>query len=162
MPTLTKEQLTAIASLAAGDSQGDAAKKAGVSRSSVCRWVKDEDFQAEIERRKKSAEDLRKSEFDRVQAEEIKEEVKEVQETLKAYRLARLRAYRQTLELGLHILNKTGKRFKDLPDEAIAPNMIPAMLKAGSELAEQGFDGWAELIGVEQVLGLLDGQQEGG
>ena len=44
-----KKQIVAI-HLGAGDSKTEAARKAGVSRTTVYRWMKDEGFQAAVKR----------------------------------------------------------------------------------------------------------------
>jgi len=39
-----------------------------------------------------------------------------------------------------------------LPEEAIAPQMIPALITAADRLTESAMDGWGELLGLNEIL----------
>lgn len=155
MPTLTKEQLTAIAAIAAGKTNIDAAKEAGVSRSSVSRWVKNPDFQAEIERRKQQAIATHQKLADEIQTAEISE----FYQDLRKYRDSLIQAYKTRIARALKIREKMGRRFDDLPDEAYSPKDLASLMGIAEQMLDGGFKGWSELLAIDELLSKVDGQQ---
>lgn len=154
---LTKDQIDAIALLAAGTSQGVTAKRLGVTRATVNRWCNKipefaTELQAEIDRRQQRAKEQYQAAADEVQDEAIaqfKEDLRRFQSSLRS-------AYQARIGHGLKIVQKVGRRFDDLPDEAIGVNNMAPLLTAGDNLIEKGFKGWAESLSITELMQRLD------
>lgn len=149
---LTKPQLEAIARLADGMTQAETQSALNVSRTTLYRWTKIPEFanelEAEIERRKSRAIAQYQQAADEVQDKEIES----LKEDLRRYREALIDAQRTRIGRGLRLLNKVGKRFDDLPEEAIGIKEIAALLLAGDRLVSQGLESWGDAIAVADLL----------
>lgn len=145
---LTVAQLNAADLLGQGITQTDAAKQVGYSRATIVKWLKLPEFQREVERRKAIALEAHQSQS-RLAHEG---EAAEFQQELAVYRKKRLDLYRMKLAIGQKMLQVAGNRLKDLPDEAIAPQMIPGMIAAADKLTEGAMQGWSEIIGLDELL----------
>lgn len=156
MPTLTDKQLEIAGFLAAEMSQNEAAKRAGVGRSTVQRYLKLDEFRAEVDRRRRRAEQIHQEEADRVQRESISEFYDE----LKEYTRSLADTYKTRLSRGLKIQQKMGRRIDDLPDEAFTPRDTAALLGVSDQMIEKAFQGWAELLALNELLEKLNGDKE--
>jgi transcriptional regulator with XRE-family HTH domain len=150
--SLTSNQLHGAIALAQGQNQNQAAKAVGVSRRTIVRWLERDDFRAEVEKRKQAAAAIAHQKAD----EQQKEETDNFFASLKEYREAREQVYKTMLSRGLKGLQKVDRRFNDLPDEAITPQSIAPLLSTFSDIAEKALEGWAELIGVDELLKRLE------
>ncbi|MDX2215503.1 MAG: hypothetical protein SFY66_19725 [Oculatellaceae cyanobacterium bins.114] len=150
--SLKEIQLKAIAELASGKSQSATARDIGVDRKTINRWLAEEEFKAELERRSDRLQQQHQEQADALQDEEISQ----FYEGLKAYRDARLQIYRAKLARGTKILKKAGERFDDLPAEAIAASSLVGFLSIADQLCESGLSGWAELLALEELLKRLE------
>lgn len=74
--TLSPQQVLAAQSLALGQCQRIAAERAGVTRVTICRWLKLPLFQKKLEEFKREIQQVERESFREV-AEEIKEEIKQ-------------------------------------------------------------------------------------
>lgn len=156
MDTPKESKLIAANLIAQGATQREAANRIGVSRSTIARWLTEEEFKAEVERRKQVAMQVHQERGDEL----IRESVDQYYQLIRDYRDARLNLYRKKLGDGINGLNKTSKRFKDLPEEAIAPTSIAQLYSTFDSMTESAMKGWAELIAINEVLmRLQDGQQ---
>jgi transcriptional regulator with XRE-family HTH domain len=152
MTALTETQLKAAEYLAAGMLQEEAAKRLNVTRVTISRWNALAAFKAEVERRRQSAIAQLQQKADELQAAEIDQFF----EGLKAYRDARLQIYQAKLSRGIKGLNKIGRRFDDLPEEAIAVNNLASLFSVFDTLTEKALEGWAEIIGLDEVMRRLE------
>jgi hypothetical protein len=73
--SLTQQQLIAAQCLALGQSQGVAAQRAGVTRMSVCRWLKKPAFKQKVEEFKREIEQIEGESF-REAAQEVGEDIR--------------------------------------------------------------------------------------
>jgi predicted transcriptional regulator len=156
MAVLTEQQKKAADLIAAGVSQGKTGDTVGVSRVTVNQWCKSEDFKAEVERRRQKNNEAHDRKMDALQEAETEEFYK----TIKEYREYRIQIYRNKLARGMKGLKKTAERFDDLPDEAIAPGNIAQLLKTFDDMVENAMSGWAELIGIDELLKRLESGSE--
>lgn len=153
-------RLKAIALLAGGMNQTDTASNIGVSRVTVCRWMKDEAFatelQAEIDRRQQRLQQgLEKATNEIIDADvsAFKKELQEYHDMLRKVQLSRM-------AWGKSLAEKAMKRFRDLPEEAIAIKDIPALIRAGDDLIRGGLDNWGDALALQDVLDKFDAQQD--
>ncbi|WP_088893190.1 helix-turn-helix domain-containing protein [Leptolyngbya ohadii] len=153
---LTEKQLDAIALLASGKSQVATARDIGVDRKTIARWMAIAEFNAELERRRSRLQEQHISQADALQDETISQ----FYQDLKAYREARLNIYRAKLSRAVDILKKAGRRFNDLPDEAIAPGSLVGLFSIADQLSESGLNGWAEILAIDELLKRLEGNGE--
>lgn len=162
MPAVDKKQIRrkAISLLADGMSQTDTAKSIGVSRITVVRWLKDEEFssalQAEIARRQARLEEgLRKASDEVIDAD-----IREFRKELKDYHQAMVNVQKMRLGRGKQLFDKAMGRFHDLPEEAISVKDIPAILRIANDLIGGGLDNWADALSLQDVLDRLDGDSD--
>jgi DNA-binding CsgD family transcriptional regulator len=153
MAILTEKQKKAADLIAAGLSQKQVGEAVNVSRATVNSWCKGSEFKKEVERRRQRANEVHDRKMDELQAAETEEFYKAIKE----YREARVQIYRQKLTRGLKGLKKVAERFDDLPAESIAPNNIAQLLKTFDDMSENAMSGWAELIGIDELLRRLEG-----
>lgn len=160
MPNLTKKQLDVAACLAADRTWKETTAETGVAKSTISRWTKMADFQEEVNKRKKIAVDIHRAN----QEEAQQRETSEFYSGLEEYRKALIQVHRAQVSLGGSMLNKMKRRFTDLPDEAFAAKDLPGMFNTASTLLKDGFAGWAELIGLDEVMRQLeeDGTEDSG
>lgn len=156
-PGLTKAQQSAIAFLADGMTQGDTAQRLGVTRKTVNQWCNRipefaAELQAEIERRQARIQEQYQRAVDEVQDETIAQFKLDLQE----YQNALRQAHRARISRGLKLLHKVGKRFDDLPEEAISIRDIAGLVMASDRLLERGFEGWAESLSLVELLQKLE------
>ncbi len=156
MPALTEQQKRAADLIAAGLTQGKVGKTVGVSRVTVNNWCKISDFQAEVERRRQRNNEAHDRKMDELQAADTEEFYR----TIKEYKAARASIYKQKLNRGMKGIKKTADRFDDLPPEAIAPNNIAQLLNTFDDMVESAMQGWAELIGIDELLKRLEGGEQ--
>ena len=152
MPTLTETQLKAAELLLNGTNQKEAAELLGVTRKTINVWSRSDEFKAEIERRRQSAIAQLQQKADELQAAEIDQFF----EGLKEYRTARMNIYKTKLQRGLKGLKKLGDRFDDLPEEAIGVGNLAALFNTFDTLTEKALEGWAEIIGLDEVMRRLE------
>lgn len=157
---LTEDQFKVISLLADGKSQGDAAKSLGVSRKTVNRWAQRDDFsvalQAEIDRRQQRLEEgLREASNEAIDAD-----IASFRQDLQEYHQAVVNVQKMRLSRGKTIFDTAMRRFRDLPDEAIAIKDIPALVRAANDLIGGGLDNWGDALAIQDVLDKFDGQQD--
>lgn len=147
MPTLTKQQDLAARKLVTGMSQTDVAKSLGVSRKTINRWTKEDDFQAEMaELRKRITQPTEEAiaNLEILTDDETKEWLLEMENHLdflqNAAKTARVG--------GLQAATKAMRRLKDIPDEALKPGDAVALLKAGAELMRAAVEFESEALGL--------------
>lgn len=161
MPTetpLTPRQYDCAAYLAAGATQLDTAQRVGISRATVSRWLRLPAFKAEVERRKerlvmaRDVGDRTETEFDnRLMAIAHQQEIDAIRASKKQFR-------ETELLLSQKLYRKAIRRLIDLPDEAITPNLIPALLQTAILLKNDAFQGWADELGLDAIADLLGSQ----
>lgn len=155
MPMLTEVQLKAIACLEAGMSQDDTAVVAGVSRRTIQRWLNIEEFDAELKRRRSRGPSARVL-ADEAIAEAETEASARMQSAMAAelrhYREEKLRTYQRLVNTALTALDKIDNRLRDLPDEAIAPNMIAPLANAFTSMLTKGLEEWGDLLAINDLL----------
>ena len=145
---LTEDQVKALGMISAGMSQGECADVMGVTRRTVVRWNNLPAFKEEVRRRDDTAVVLHQKKATQQQREEIND----FYATLAEYKAARISIYKNKLSRSLKGLKKVGDRFDDLPSEAISPNNIAQLFNTFDGMAENAMQGWAELIGLEEML----------
>ena len=148
MSTLTETQIKAAEYLAAGMPHAEAAKRVGVTRVTVSRWNALADFKAEIDRRRQVAIAHHQQKAAELQTSEIDQFF----EDLKEYRRVGLEESKRDARIALAGINKIMRRFIDLPDEAIAPSHIPALMNAFAAYKREAREEWAEVLGVEELI----------
>jgi transposase len=154
---LTMEQYSAIALLADGLKQGETAERLGVTRGTINRWCNHvpafaTELQSEVARRKGRVRQQYQVAADAAQDETItqfKSDLLEFQENLRE-------SYQMRIERGIKLIERAGARFDDLPDEAIAMKDIAALVAAGDRLVGQGFEGWAQSLGLTELMARLE------
>jgi len=156
MAALTEQQKRAADLIATGVTQGKVGAAVNVSRATVNNWCKSEDFKAEIERRRQKNNEAHDRKMDALQEAETEEFYK----TIKEYREYRIQIYKNKLARVMKGIKKTSERFDDLPDEAIAPGNIAQLLKTFDDMVENAMTGWAELIGIDELLKRLESGSE--
>lgn len=153
---LTKEQIVAAALMADGMPYPKIGKKIGMSRSTIARWAALEEFQAEVAKRKTAAADAIGQKLDEI----AEKQADDLFATIKEYREARTNIYKQKLARGLKGLKKITERFDDLPAESIAPSNIAQLMNSFDGLIESAMNGWAELIGIDEILKRLEDAEQ--
>jgi hypothetical protein len=115
---LPDKQLAALPYLIAAPSLAEGARLADIGRSTLYRWMGDDDFRAELERLRAGASDLARIELQGLMLKSIMvlaEALEDVSPTIK------LRAAQATLAIGLKALDlKQIQRRLDLLDDALS------------------------------------------
>lgn len=139
---LTYEQKKAAELLAAGFSNIDAAKKCGVSESTIIRWKRLKGFQAAVEgfRTKAAAE-----QFEKLLAGSS-EDVIQKSRNLEEEQLAQLdELIKKVASLAIEIIDSCSA-------EDISPRALPGLLKANVALVECRRTGADRILGMDAIL----------
>jgi hypothetical protein len=83
-------------------------------------------------------------------------EVTQFYDDLQRYRESLVQIHKAQIGMGTNILKKMGDRLRDLPVESFGPKDLPGMFNVANGLLKDGFEGWAELIGLDEVLRRLE------
>ncbi|MEO1145152.1 MAG: hypothetical protein AAFY26_06100 [Cyanobacteria bacterium J06638_22] len=150
--SLSQKQIDAIASLASGMSQGATGDSVGVARSTIARWVKIPEFASELEAEKQRREQRAKQQYQQVADEVQDEAIAQIRQEMEEFQRSLLSAYRERIGRGLAIIEKVGRRFDDLPEEAIGVKEMAALLQVGDRLIEKGFEQWADSLAVTELI----------
>lgn len=142
------KQLQTIDLLAIGVPHSKIAKKLDISTRQITNWKTDDDFVAEIEKRRSEINTTYNNERAEITAVSLAEYLKELQ----VYKKVKIDIQQEFTSLGLTIARRVAKRLEDLPDEAITPAMIPHFVRIAIDCADEGTGAWAELIGLGKVF----------
>jgi transposase len=149
---LTDSQLKAIALMADGMSQNEAAKSLGCNRVTVNRWAQREDFAAalaaEIERRRQRTE----AKLQEAANEQIDQDVASLRAEMAEFHKAIVNVQKQRLSRGKVIMDKAFARLQDLPAEAIGVKDIAPLIMAADRLFEKGLEAWGDALAVDDIL----------
>lgn len=145
MPTLSERDAKIAQLLASGVTQSDAARQIGVSRATVTRLIRSEDFQAEVERRRNNQFYLANNDDEVPDLEyewdsDITEHIGNMEKIADTF-----------FKIGMSGAIKAAKRIKDLPEEALRASDAIALLKASKECLEFSFDTSAEMWGIHEL-----------
>lgn len=155
MAKLSAVQLDCIEHLATGKNKRQASISVGVNPSTLTRWLKSDDFNAELNRRIRQHEEVRDEVVETATQEYHQSAVNDIYEELRAYRNTLMQTYKARLQRGLKLVQKTGSRFDDLPEEAIAPKDIATLMGLGDQMIEKAMKQWAEVLALDELLGRL-------
>lgn len=155
-PVSFETQMLVAGLLATGRSQIEAAKEAGVSRSTVSRLLERESFKAEVERRR----DLKQPVSEELLAAVKGDTASDWVNTIKSHIEAVEKAATLSQACGFNALTKGMRRLKDLPDESLKPSDAIALIKAGQDLLSASFDWKAEAIGLHEIAERVANAQE--
>lgn len=151
-PVLTDSQLRAIALMADGMSQNEAAKALGCNRVTINRWAQKENFSAalaaEIERRRQRTE----AKLQEAADQQIDADVASLREEMAEFHKALVNVQKQRINRGRVIMDKAFARLQDLPAEAIGIKDIAPLIMAADRLFEKGLENWGDAIAVDEVL----------
>lgn len=151
-PVLTDSQLRAIALMADGMSQNEAAKALGCNRVTINRWAQKENFSAalaaEIERRRQRTE----AKLQEAADQQIDADVASLREEMAEFHKALVNVQKQRINRGRAIMDKAFARLQDLPAEAIGIKDIAPLIMAADRLFEKGLENWGDAIAVDEVL----------
>lgn len=148
MTALTTTQIKVARLLASGVTQIEAAKACGISRATVYRYSQKKEFIKEVERMQQEEIALHNQKAIESQLTIFEDFYQNLQE----YKQELLKVHRTQIGLGTNILKKIGDRFNDLPAESFTPKDLPGMLNIANNLLKTGFEGWTELLGVNEIL----------
>jgi predicted transcriptional regulator len=149
---LTDSQLKAIALMAEGMSQNEAAKSLGCNRVTVNRWAQRQGFAAalaaEIERRRQRTE----AKLQEAANEQIDQDVASLRQEMAEFHKAIVNVQKQRLSRGKVIMDKAFARLQDLPAEAIGVKDIAPLIMAADRLFEKGLETWGDALAVDDIL----------
>ena len=152
---LTDVQLRAVALMAEGLSQNEAAKRLGCNRVTINRWAQKPDFAAalaaEIERRRLRTEQQLQEAADR----QIDENVASIRDELAEYHKAVVNVQKQRLTRGRLMMEKAIRRLQDLPDEALTAADAVRMAQAADSFLEKGLGNWGEALAIDDLMSRL-------
>lgn len=158
--TVAKQEIRAkaIALLAEGKSQKDAALSVGVSAKTVQRWVNEDagfaaELQEEISRRKRRLLDgITQAKDDVIDAE-----IANFKSELEEYRKSLAAANKALIDRGKAMVQKGFRRLQDLPDESLSARDATTLISEGRKLVLEGHELWADELAVAELVDKLDG-----
>lgn len=131
-----------------GASCTEIARRVGVDFSSVKRWLSEPEPARILEAYKRETHSEKLAYIEEIKDLEIsnfRRELEEYRAEIKECTVARL-------ELGKEIIRKVRARLEDLPEEAIAPKDMPALIQASEALISSALDDWSRQLEIEGVL----------
>lgn len=144
----TQDREVALVMRLKGAAYSEIARRVGVQVSSVKRWLSEPEPKAILEAYRRETASLKLEAIEKIKNDDLsnfQRELEEYKRELRECTVARI-------ELGKEIIRKVRDRLEDLPDEAIAPRDMPALIQAGDALISAALDDWDRQLEIEGIL----------
>lgn len=143
----TAVRIQAATFLSLGWAQQQTADHLQISRSTIQRWLVQKEFTDLIATLRETQE----AAFTGVAMENAEGAAASFKKELERYRKDRQAVYILQIDTVMHMLRKLNTRIQDLPDDSIMPQQLSALMTAVSTVSETAFNGWAQMIGIDEM-----------
>ena len=149
-PSLTGKQIKAVDFFVIGMSKNDIADALNVNLRTVYRWEGSDGFQEELKKRQKTAQ-VEERIRDAIAATK-QTSPDQLQVSLQALAREKEQTRAAIAHLGKKFLSKAINRLKDLPDEAVTPQLVPQYADIAVKLIRYAHEEWAEELALQEMI----------